>query len=212
MKQVSSTKGRGTHNVLPSFLLLAPSLLLPVAAYIMQFPPLDLRHVERLGGNARDFDEGFLGKPSSPGDGALYTCHGCAASQTPTAWGVISPSLHCTLVLVRKWNPQCLLRGKEQAGIAHLKPTNNTSNVAKAVCRAWNETCTSLPIYPILPLSLCLIWKQDTSLWVTSRVISEKPLLRAFGSWMRHWPCWSKPSASLTEASNWDKTRQNTSH
>lgn len=123
-----------------------------------EFPPADLRHVGKLVGNATDFGEGFPGKHNSLGDGTLCTSHGCAASQAPqhTRGSSHFPFLAlCFGPGEEMKSSHFLFRGKEQAGIACLKPTTSISNVAKAICRAWNETCTSLPIYPsFLYLSL----------------------------------------------------------
>lgn len=195
-------KGNGTYEVLPSFLLLGPSLLLPVAGYVSRVSSSRYQAYGKVGGKCNR----FWGRFSGETQWLLYSSHGHAASQAPTAHKHEESFQLPTTVLWSWWgikSSRFLLRGKEQAGIACLKPTTNISNVAKASFRAWNETYTSLPIYPsfLSSPSLSLIWKQDTSLWVTSRLISEKPLLRASGSWMRHRPCWSKPPASPTEAS-----------
>lgn len=204
-------KGQGTSEVLPSFLLLAPSLLLPAAGYVMQSFFLQISGIwEGWWEMQQDLVKVFW--PSSP---VMEPCTLLMAMLLLRPPQHTSMKSHFTFlalcfVLVEEMKfSRFLLRGKEQAGIACLKPTNNIFNVAKAICRAWNETHTSLHILPVSP---SLIWKQDTSLWVTSRLISEKPLARASGSWMRHQPHWSKPPASPTEASNWDKTRQTTSH
>lgn len=96
-----------------------------------KFPPPDLRHVGRLVGNATDFWWRFPGQTQQPQwwSPVHFSQHTSVRSHFPFLALCCGPGEEVK-------SSRFLLIGKEQEGIAFLKPTTNTSNVAKAIYRA----------------------------------------------------------------------------